>query len=222
MLRPAEPGSQLQRWMEALAPVVAEARRVLCQRDPALVAAYSGCTQDERGQLRLALLGREYYIAPLEFSVQRVEDGRPADAFVTSLILTYLAMADGTPSSGEWIGFRDLPNGMFYVQAFQNYSGNRLVRELTGGLSAFSRAAQALRGMPLGLGSAAYAFDVLPRLQLAVVYWEGDEDFPAQAQELFERSAPHYMPTDGLAVLGSQLVGQLLRMARAQTSAAGP
>lgn len=219
MLRPAQPSSQLQRWMEALAPVVEQARQILCQRGAALVGAFSGCTQDDQGQLHLRLLWRDYCIIPPKFSVRRVEDGQAADPFITSLILTYLAWADGAPPGGEWIGFRDLPNGTFYAQAFQSYSGNRLVREMGGGLSALHRAAQALGGEPLEMGSAGYAFDVLPRLRLAVVYWEGDEDFPAQAQVLFERSAPHYMPTDGLAILGSQLVGRLLKVADSHAGA---
>jgi Domain of unknown function (DUF3786) len=54
---------------------------------------------------------------------------------------------------------------------------------------------------------------VLPRLQLAIVWWAGDEDFPPQARVLFEDTAPHYMSTAGLAILGSQLVGQLLKAA---------
>jgi hypothetical protein len=46
------------------------------------------------------------------------------------------------------------------------------------------------------------------------VYWEGDEEFPSQARVLFEDTAARYMPTDGLAILGSQLVGRMLKAAR--------
>jgi hypothetical protein len=31
---------------------------------------------------------------------------------------------------------------------------------------------------------------------------------------LFEDTAAHYMPTDGLAILGSQLVGRILKASR--------
>jgi hypothetical protein len=112
------------------------------------------------------------------------------------------------------VGFRDLPDGMFYVQAFEGYSGGRLVRELQGGVTAFRRAAEALGGEPLEIGDAGYTFSVLPRVHLALVYWEGDEEFPSQARVLFEDTAAHYMSTDGLAVLGSQLVGRILKASR--------
>jgi hypothetical protein len=100
---------------------------------------------------------------------------------------------------------------MFYVQAFEGYSGGRLVRELKGGIEAFSRAAESLGGEPLSIGGAGYTFTVLPRVRLGLAYWEGDEEFPSQARVLFEDTAAHYLPTDGLAILGSQLVGKILK-----------
>jgi hypothetical protein len=60
------------------------------------------------------------------------------------------------------------------------------------------------------LGDAGFGFHVLPRVELAAVYWLGDEDFPSRASILFDANAPHYMVTDGLAILGSQLVGRIL------------
>jgi hypothetical protein len=141
-----------------------------------------------------------------------LEQSAPS-SFTQSLILTYLATADGTTPSSRWIGFRELPAGMFYVQAFQGYSGGRLVRGLKGGIEAFRRAAEALGGEPLEIGDAGYVFTVFPRVHVALVYWQGDEEFPSQARVLFEDTAAHYMPTDGLAILGSQLVGRLLKAA---------
>ena len=64
------------------------------------------------------------------------------------------------------------------------------------------------------MGDAGYAFAVLPRGHLAVAYWEGDDEFPSQARVLFEDTAAHYLPTDGLAILGSQLVGKILKTAQ--------
>ena len=71
-------------------------------------------------------------------------------------------------------------------------------------------AAHKLDGMKLGYGDAAFAFHVLPRVPLAVIYWRGDEDFPANCQILFDASASHYLPTDLCAILGSMLTRKLL------------
>jgi hypothetical protein len=203
--------------------VIAEARAKLGDIKPGKLALRSGCEIDENGAFRLAFFRREYVVSGQDFTVRRADTGKEVSSFVASLILTYMASADGTTPSRRWIGFRDLPDGTFYVQAFQGYSGGRLVRELEGltrgeqsggPLEAFRRAAQILGGEPLRIGDAGFAFTILPRVHLAVVYWEGDEEFPAQARVLFEDTAAHYMTTDGLAVLGSQLVGRILSEAR--------
>ena len=213
MLQKGEPTPQLQQWFDRLAPVVEEARAVLRSVGPGKLALRSGCQQDENGDFRLAFFWQEYVISPQDLTVRRPATGEACSPFTQSLILTYLATADGTTPSSRWVGFRELPDGMFYVQAFQGYTGGRLVRELQGGIDGFRRGAEALGGEPLELGDAGYAFTVFPRVHLALVYWEGDDEFPSQARVLFEDSAARYMSTDGLAILGSQLVGRLLKSA---------
>jgi hypothetical protein len=213
MLQKAKPTPHLQQWFDRLAPVVEEARAVLRSVKPGKLALRSGCQQDENGDFRLMFFWQEYVLSLNDLTVRRPATGEACSSFTQSLILTYLATADGTTPSSRWVGFRELPNGMFYVQAFQGYTGGRLVRELQGGIDGFRHGAESLGGEPLELGDAGYAFTVFPRVHLALVYWEGDDEFPSQARVLFEDSAAHYMSTDGLAILGSQLVGRLLKAA---------
>ena len=215
MLQRDKPTPQLEEWFDKLAPVVEEARTALRALKPSKLTLRSGCERDDAGNFRLDFFWQEYIISADDSSVWPAGADQESSSFVQSLILTYLTTADGTTPSGRWIGFRELPNGMFYVQAFQGYTGGRLVRELPGGIEAFRRAAEALGGEPLEYGDAGYAFTVLPRVHLALVYWEGDEEdgFPAQARVLFEDTAAHYMCTDGLAILGSQLVSRVLKAA---------
>jgi hypothetical protein len=157
------------------------------------------------------MLWQPYVIEPQGFAIRRADTGQMPTEFTQALILTYLVTADGTPPSGSWVAYRDLPDGMFYAQAFRGYAENRLARELgEDGLDAFCRAAARLGGTPIGIGQAGYAFRILPRVSLGAVYWLGDEDFPSRASILFEDTAPHYLSTDGLAVLGSHLVNALL------------
>jgi hypothetical protein len=210
-----KPTPQLKKWIDRLAPVVAEAKENLRDRQPGKLVMLTGCEQDDQGNFRLTFFWREYVVSADDFTVQRAEDGETPSSFIQSLILTYLTTADGTTPSRRWIGFRELPDGMFYAQAFRGYTGIRLVRQLEGGIEAFRCAAESMESEPVeAIGDAGYAFTLLPRVRAAVVYWQGDEDFPSQARVLFEDTAAHYMPTDGLAIMGSHLVGSLLRVAR--------
>lgn len=218
MLQQAKISPQMQQWLDRLGSVIQEAQAALEPFKPEDLARRSGCQLDQQGKLCLKMLGRQYHVSTSDYAVRNAETGEIASNYTASLILSYLATADGTPSSGGWIGFRDLPNGMFYAQAFQGYSGGRLVRELTAGLPGFCQAAETLGGKPLDIGGAAYTFNVLPRVNVAIVYYEGDEDFPSQAQVLFEDNAAHYLSTDGMAILGSQVVSRILEVSSGDSS----
>lgn len=218
MLQKSKTTPQLKEWLDRLAPVVEEAKEVLKDRSPSKLTMRSGCEQDSEGNFRIQFFGQEYVISNDDFAVRQATTGKETSSFTSSLILTYLATANGRTPSGRWIGFRELPDGMFYVQAFQGYTGVRLVRELQDEeaerLDDLRRAAEALGGKALEIGDIGFSFNVFPRVNLALVYWRGDEEFPSQARVLFEDSAADYMPTDGLAILGSQLVGRILKAVR--------
>ncbi len=206
-----------QQPIDKLAPVVKEAQEKLRHAVPAdqvAIADRSGAIIDQVGNLRVEFLRREYVIDHTEWIVKRADDGATPPSLMQSLILTYLYTADGTPPIDRWLGFRELPNGLFYAQAFQSYTGAELVREIKGDIEAFKRASEKLQGVALPVGNAGYAFRVLPRLKLAVIMWAGDDEFPSQAQVLFQESAPRYLITDGLAIVGSMLIGQIVKAAQ--------
>jgi hypothetical protein len=186
---------------------------------PEDLARRSGCTLGSDGALRLDFWGERYRVSLPALSVAREGAASAPSDFTQALLLTYLATADGTAPANRWITYRDLPDGMFYAQAFRGYAEMRLARELgAGGIAAFRQGMEALGGQPetigSGEGNAAYSAQVLPRVRLAAVYWLGDEDFPSQASVLFQDTSSHYLSTDGLAVLGSHLVNRILEGAK--------
>jgi hypothetical protein len=211
VLQQKEYAKQMQRWYDRLAPLVANARARLREIDPARLARCAGCARKVDGTLKVEMLWQQYVVHVPGFEVRRAGTGEEPTAFTQALILTYLVTADGTPPSGRWIAYRELPDGMFYAQAFRGYAENRLARELDkGGLETFCQAAKRLNGERIEIGDAGYAFQVLPQVRLAAVYWLGDEDFPSRTSILFEDTCIHYMSTDGMAVMGSHVVNALL------------
>jgi len=207
--------NQLQPQIDKLASVVKGAQEKLRRIDRAVIAERSGATIDQDGNLRVEFLWREYVIDRAEWTVKRADDAAVPPSIMQSLILTYLYMSGGAPPIDRWLGFRELPDGLFYAQAFQGYTGAALVRDLNGDVVVFRQASEKLKGEALAIGDAGYAFQVLPHMKLAVVMWSGDDEFPAQAQVLFQESAPHYLITEGLAIVGSLLIGQIVKAAKA-------
>jgi len=209
-----------RRQRELLLPVIAQLREELREMDGRLLAVRAGA-EWQAGEIRLRFLGDEYAIAWPEVSVRRLEDGSEARPDVQVLLLTYLRNADGTPPTGSWLSFRELPNGGFYYRAFQGYAADRLAKRLGNDLAAFRRAAERLGGRREPMGDASYGFQVLPHVWLAAVMWEGDEDLPASARILFDEVCSRYLPTDLLASLGRRLVNRLLKAAESMEGGKG-
>jgi hypothetical protein len=218
VLGPNARSTQLIKWYDRLAALVDQTREQLRSIPVADLVRRSGAIPDREGILRLCYWDEPYLVRLNDLTVEHGGSSTEPIDFTQALLLTYLLTADGTPPGTGWVTYRDLPDGMFYAQAFHGYAEVRLVRELgTGGIVAFRRGMERLGGEPeaigSGTGNAAYAVQVLPRIRLAAVYWLGDEDFSSQASVLFQETSPHYLSTDGLAVLGSHLVNRIIESA---------
>jgi len=192
---------------------VEELRSALRKKgNPKNLAFLSGAEFHESGRSEfcLPLFGKSVSISYPDLVASDDQTGVSMPVAMQALLLYYLNTSDGAPLEGRWVAFADLPDGRFYNQAFQGYTGQELARHFGNDLGTFERAARKLDGMKLGYGDAAFAFHILPRVMLAVVYHLGDEDFSASCQILFDASTSHYLPTDVCAILGSMLTRKLL------------
>jgi hypothetical protein len=190
-----------------------QARAEWAAADPARCAALAGCDADA-GFVAVPFFGRPHLVAHPDGDVSR--DGALVHAAVAILLLHYLLRADGTPMEGEWLAFRELPDGLFYAASFARRAEEPLAAAFGavpdgGGLAAFAAAARRSGGEPLALADVAAAFDVLPRLRVAALVWAGDEEFPAQASVVFDAAAGHYLAAEDLAGLGGLLSQRLRR-----------
>jgi len=198
-----------------LAQRVEELRRELVLADPEDLARRTGASyhalEAGRGVFRLEVWGREIAISFPEFDGRDAETNEPLDTFTSAMLAYYFHTADGTPRSGRWISFADLPDGRFYAQAYQGYSGDELAKHFQDDADAFERAALELGGRPESWGDKAFSFLALPEVPLLAVCWLGDEDFPSSFRILFDASVANQLTTDACAVLGGRLASRLIR-----------
>ena len=212
---PLEPNAAVERahkaWEESMLRQIDELRAIVQRDQPTALAHRCGADLLEN-ELCLSYWGQPVGIAWPTLEARFLPDGPTCSIFDISLLLYYLKIADGAPLADRWISFRELPGGAFYNQAFQGYSGDRLAQALGEQVQVFEAAAQNLGGWRLsGLAEYAFAFQPLPRLRLAAVFWPGDEEFPSRATVLFDAASSHYMTTDGMAILGSGLVSRIIK-----------
>jgi hypothetical protein len=198
-----------------LAQRVAEIGVELRGRDTAVLAHNTGAIYTEtgpgQGEFRLPFWGREIILTWPDFVGRDVQSGELLPTFSVAVLAYYFLLSDASPPAGKWIAFTELPDGQFYTQAFQGYTGQELVKTFGNDIAAFARAAAKLGGRPESLGDAAFAFRVLPKVSLLVVCWLGDEDFPPSYRVLFDEGNGRHLSTDACAILGSTLTRRLIK-----------
>ena len=181
--------------------------------NPELVAARSGSYYlslgPDRGELHFPLWGKPVILSwPNLTGYSNTDDELPP--LIGAILLYYLITSDGSPNTGKWVSFADLPGGRTYNPAFQGYTGNEIVKAFGLALEKFKFACEKVGGQLVEVGDASFVFQALPRVPLMVTYWLGDEDFPSSCKILFDSSATHYLPIDGCAILGSILTRMLV------------
>ena len=192
------------------------ARELAAGLDPLAAASRCGAEfegDSRSGRFSLRLLDDEVMISfpGFEFSPDC-----QLPPHIRALLVHHLAISDGSEPIGDWRAFADLPNGRFYARAFQGYAGDALVRRLAEKAVGLPDAVTSLGGRALTReelptnADAAWVLPGLPEVPVAVLWWDSDDEFSARAELLFDKTAPNHLPTDGSAVLGSWLVGNLI------------
>jgi hypothetical protein len=195
---------------------VDEIRRKLKEKNPERMALNTGAIYtplgETSGKFKLAFWSREVTIRFPDFTGIYTGTGESINTFELTMLAYYFDVSDGTPLSGEWIAFNQIPGGMFYAQAFQGYTGNELAKAFGNDSDAFMEANALLAGRREFFGNFAYSYQILPRVPIMVVCWLGDEDFPPSYRILFDSNAHHHLVTDAYAILGSNLTRRLIKV----------
>lgn len=188
-----------------------ELRRLISKKNPQDLAYNTGgVSHPDQNNLEILFWDRSVVISLSSLEIFDKISQQVLPEFSQAMILYYLHLADGTPVSGRWVSFAELPDGRFYQHAFQGYTGQLLAHDIGNHIEGFEKVARALNAQKEQLGHASYIFQALPKVPMLVIQWLGDEDFPANFQILFDDTVHHFLPSDGCAILGSMLTKKII------------
>jgi len=133
------------------------------------------------------------------------------DKFCASIILHYLLNADGAPLTGDWINYRELPDGMFYADTIpgvlkplgQKYesSGNNFINKIID-----------FGGQKSNLFKFAGVLYPFQKFPVFFILEEKDDEFDSEIRALFDKSASHYLKSDIIKTLLVFTVKKLMAM----------
>ena len=172
--------------------------------DPADVTARLPFVTFDGNAFRLALLGTAYTITWPAYSIDPVP-ALPVQTF----LLRRLLEGTAKESQGTWKTFREMPWGEMYHKP---YSGRVLSRAAYGfgfKLAAFAAACEKLGAKKLSHGDAGYEFEFFGPFKMQILLWEGDDEFPPNAQVLYTDNFADCFAAEDRVVAGDILISHI-------------
>ena len=188
---------------------------VLSAQPFAEISARTGLAGLSSDRFQIQFLDRKYGISYPDF---RFEDLDAPDSEIPLqeqvLILHYMVGADPDRIPGDMIAYREIPGASFYFGPFVKRAINPLKEVFGRDMDAFHRTCALLGGTPIDAGDAGYRFQAFPQLALHYILWEGDEEFDAEANILFNESTGDCLSPEDAAWLAGMVVYRLMSLNR--------
>ena len=129
------------------------------------------------------------------------------------LILHYM-QAPKCHITERWVAYREIPGASFYFAAFIKRAIDPLKKAFGKDVAALTGLAEKLGGVSLSYGDVSYEFRLFPKVPVQLVLWQGDEEFPSEANILFDASIEQVLLPEDIAWLAGMLVYRLMGMLR--------
>lgn len=182
--------------------------------DPDEAGARCGCKWDAaKGCFELRLLYARYRIYWPEYRIEADD----ADALALGLIpaqiymLRYLLEGRASVGTGRFLNYREMPWGDVYLTPFTGRCLKRAAFTFGTRLEAFRSAAAQTPAIPIRYGDAAYQIEVMPGYEVRLIIWEGDDEFPPNAQILYSDNFPLAFAAEDRTVTGDLVITEFKR-----------
>ena len=161
-----------------------------------------------------------YYAHPLRIDrrlgnisyMDMPEKRPPFNTAITIYNLFHYAIE--TPfASQKLVPFYEVKRVYPFEQAYRQTILKKLENCFTGHVDALKRACEALGGRPLPQGDAGYELSVFPFFNIAVLFWDADEEFAAQANMLFDSHITDFLHEENVVGVASDAVYYLTQAA---------
>ena len=174
--------------------------------EPGDVAARLAGVKWDGKEFYVNLMGRDYAIAHPDYAIRALDGGALPPLPVQTFLLRYLLESRDVAWAGTWKTFREMPWGEMYIRP---YTGRVLTRAaFTFGtrIDAFRAACEKMGALKLSHGDAGYQFSLIGGYQIQILVWEGDEEFPPNAQVIYSDNFAEGFAAEDRVVAGDILI----------------
>ena len=177
--------------------------------EPAAVTARLADVKWDGNEFYVNLIGREFALAHPNYAIRALDGGKVPPLPTQTFLLRYLLEGKDVAWAGQWKTFREMPWGEMYIKP---YTGRVLTRAaFTFGtrVAAFQAAAEKMGATPVKHGDAGYEFSLVGGYKMQILVWEGDDEFPPNAQVLYSDNFAEGFAAEDRVVSGDILISTI-------------
>jgi hypothetical protein len=178
------------------------------------IAQRSGFDIDGTAGLRVPFLDRFYIVTYPDFEFEDRDNPETQVPLQEQVLILHYLQGCRPRREGRWVAYRELPGAGFYFGAFVKRAVEPLKKVFGQNVAALNKAAAGLNAVPIETGTAGFQLDLFPYAPIQMIVWEGDDEFPAEANILFDAAIGDYLSPEDAAWLASLAVYRLLALSR--------
>ena len=187
----------------------------LSQEPFAVILKRSGFESPEADTFRIPFLDRIYRVGFPRFEFEDATDRKKEVPLQEQVLILHYMSASKIPlATCHWISYREIPGAAFYFGAFVKRAVEPLKKVFGQNITGFSLASEKLHAQKIENGDAGFEFKVLPAVPLQLILWTGDEEFPAEANILFDSTIGQIISPEDVAWLAGMVVYRLMALGR--------
>ncbi len=160
-------------------------------------------------EFTVTMLCRAFALSHPQYSIRVLDGGAIPPLPTQTFLLRYLLECRDAAWQGGWKTFREMPWGELYIKP---YTGRVLTRAaFTFGtrLKAYRTAAEKMGAVAVDHGDAGYQFSLIGPYQMQILVWEGDDEFPPNAQVLYSDNFETAFAPEDRVVAGDILISAI-------------
>ena len=174
--------------------------------DPASVLERLPNVSWDGKEFTVKLLGREFAISHPDYAIRALDGGRELPLPTQTFLLRYLLESKSVEWKGQWKTFREMPWGEMYIKPYTGRVLTRAAYTFSFKLDAFRAAAEKMGAEAVKHGDAGYRFELVDGYQMQILVWQGDDEFPPNAQVLYSDNFAEGFVAEDRVVAGDILI----------------
>jgi hypothetical protein len=169
-----------------------------------------GLSAPKNGIVHLQAFGTDLMLQQSDFQLIKADTGEPAKLSDRVLVLHYLLCDSPIILTEDLISFRVFPEGQFYWQPFLSRTVKPLIGRIGNDLELLRKNLERFDWEEVAMGDLGARVHGIGKMYVTLVYHRGDDEFPPEADVLFDACIKQVFVAEDVAVLASRICIGLL------------